>query len=201
MVRPRLRPEQGDNSPQTDFFPPAPTQAVEKPEPLPLARTSADLGRYNGGVSFVIRDFKAEDFETLWRIDQECFPPGISYSRPELKAYIRHRGSFTLIASDTEKQNIGGFLVAHGGPIGHIVTIDVIAAARRSGVGSLLLRSAEEKLQAAGSRAVGLETAVDNTSALAFYKRHGYSVIRTWPRYYSNGVDALVLRKALAGNR
>lgn len=174
---------------------------MEKPEPLPLARTSADLGRYNGGVSFVIRDFKAEDFETLWRIDQECFPPGISYSRPELKAYIRHRGSFTLIASDTEKQNIGGFLVAHGGPIGHIVTIDVIAAARRSGVGSLLLRSAEEKLQAAGSRAVGLETAVDNTSALAFYKRHGYSVIRTWPRYYSNGVDALVLRKELAGNR
>jgi len=174
---------------------------VEKPEPLPLARTSADLGRYNGGVSFVIRDFKAEDFETLWRIDQECFPPGISYSRPELKAYIRHRGSFTLIASDTEKQNIGGFLVAHGGPIGHIVTIDVIAAARRSGVGSLLLQSAEEKLRAAGSCAVGLETAVDNTSALAFYKRHGYSVIRTWPRYYSNGVDALVLRKALAGNR
>lgn len=174
---------------------------MEKPDPLPLPPTSAGLGRYNGGVSFVIRDFKAEDFETLWRIDQECFPPGISYSRPELKAYIRHRGAFTLIACDTEKQNIVGFLVAHGGPIGHIVTIDVIAAARRSGVGSLLLQAAEEKLQAAGSRAVGLETAVDNTSALAFYKRHRYNVIRTWPRYYSNGVDALVLRKALAANR
>ena len=47
--------------------------------------------------------------------------------------------------------------------------------------------------------AVGLETAVDNISALAFYKRHGYSVIRTWPRYYSNGVDALVLKKDLNG--
>jgi ribosomal-protein-alanine N-acetyltransferase len=152
-------------------------------------------------VSFVIRDFKAEDFETLWRIDQECFPPGISYSRPELRAYIRHRGSFTLVASHAENQNIGGFIVAHRGPIGHIVTIDVVAPARRSGVGSLLLQAAEEKLQDAGSRAIGLETAVDNTSALAFYKRHGYSVIRTWPRYYSNGVDALVLRKALAGNR
>ena len=49
----------------------------------------------------------------------------------------------------------------------------------------------------AGSRAVGLETAVDNVAALSFYKRHGYSVIRTWPRYYSNGVDALVLKKEL----
>ena len=168
---------------------------------FPPVRLFADVGRYNGGVPFVLRDFKAEDFETLWRIDQECFPPGISYSRPELKAYIRHHGSFTLIASDAKKQNIDGFIVAHGGPIGHIVTIDVIAAARRSGVGSLLLQAAEERLQAAGSRAVGLETAVDNSPALAFYKRHGYNVIRTWPRYYSTGVDALVLRKALAGNR
>jgi ribosomal-protein-alanine N-acetyltransferase len=166
-----------------------------------LAPTFPGPGNYNGGVSFVIRDFKAEDFETLWRIDQECFPPGISYSRPELKAYIRHRGSFTLIASDGEKANIGGFVVAHGGPVGHIVTIDVVAAARRAGLGSLLLRAAEEKLRVAGSRAVGLETAVDNVAALAFYKRHGYSVIRTWPRYYSNGIDALVLKKMLAGNR
>ena len=42
---------------------------------------------------------------------------------------------------------------------------------------------------------VELETAVDNVSALSFYKRHGYSVIGTFPRYYSNGVDALILRK------
>jgi ribosomal protein S18 acetylase RimI-like enzyme len=45
---------------------------------------------------------------------------------------------------------------------------------------------------------VGLETAVDNLGALSFYKRHGYHVIRTWPRYYSNGVDALVMKKDLA---
>jgi ribosomal protein S18 acetylase RimI-like enzyme len=43
-----------------------------------------------------------------------------------------------------------------------------------------------------------LETAVDNVPALSFYKRHGYDVIRTWPRYYSNGVDALLLEKDLS---
>jgi len=156
------------------------------------------VARYNDAVPIVIRDFKPEDFETLWRMDQECFPAGISYSRPELKAYIRHRGSFTLVAEDAPGGKMHGFLVAHGGPTGHIVTIDVNPSTRRSGVGSLLLRSAEERLQSGGSRAVGLETAVDNAAALSFYKRHGYSVIRTWPRYYSNGVDALVLKKELA---
>jgi [ribosomal protein S18]-alanine N-acetyltransferase len=155
-------------------------------------------GRYNEAVAFVIREFQANEFETLWRMDQECFPPGIAYSREELQEYVQHRGSFTLVASDSETGTVAGFIVAHQAPTGHVITIDVMAEARRSGVGSLLLRAAEERLRAAGSKAVGLETAVDNLAALAFYKRHGYSVVRTWPRYYSNGVDALVMNKPLA---
>jgi ribosomal-protein-alanine N-acetyltransferase len=171
-------------------------------------------------VPFTIRDFHPADFETLWRIDQDCFLPGISYSRTELKLYIRRPGSFTLLAvpaapeptsiSDSGKDNknfqslapanaaVAGFIVgeAHRAS-GHIITIDVIAAARRSGVGSLLLRAAEDRLRAAHCRSIELETAVDNVSALSFYKRHLYNVIKTFPRYYSNGVDALVLQKDL----
>jgi [ribosomal protein S18]-alanine N-acetyltransferase len=156
-------------------------------------------------VPFAIRDFQPEDFDTLWQMDQECFPPGIAYSRPELKSYVRHGQSFTLVAHavahedahDAKDGKIAGFIVAHSAPTGHIITIDVLPAVRRSGIGSTLLQAAEARLQAAGSKAVGLETAVDNISALSFYKRHGYHVIRTWPRYYSTGVDALVLKKIL----
>lgn len=153
---------------------------------------------YNSRVPYAIRDCKPEDFETLWRIDQECFAPGIAYSREELKTYMRRRAAFTLVATKPGKGEIAGFIVAQGGPTGHIITIDVVGGARRAGVGSQLLRAAEDRLRAAGSRGVGLETAVDNVTALSFYKRHGYSVIRTWPRYYTNGVDALVMRKELS---
>lgn len=133
-------------------------------------------------------------------MDQECFPAGIAYSRPELRYYIRQRGAFTLIAEDVQDGGIRGFIVTHKGAVGgHIVTIDVSPGGRRLGVGSLLLRAAEDRLRVGGATAVNLETAVDNRSALSFYKRHGYSVIRTWPRYYSNGVDALVLKKELDG--
>jgi len=168
------------------------------------------------GVPIAIRDFQPSDFETLWRIDQTCFPPGISYSRTELKFYMRRRSSFTLVAegvqngenavsgddrknSPTPVASIAGFIVAEAGARGrgHIITIDVLPAARRSGVGSLLLRAAEERLVSLKCTTIELETAVDNISALSFYKRHGYSVIRTAPRYYSNGVDALVLEKRL----
>jgi ribosomal-protein-alanine N-acetyltransferase len=186
-----------------------------------IFRSRPSASRYNGSVPFTIRDFQASDFDTLWRIDQDCFAPGISYSRTELKLYMRRRGSFTLLAVDAvpsapatpvpdsgkatkyssaiASASVAGFIVAEadGRGHGHIITIDVIAAFRRSGVGSLLLHAAEDRLSTAHCRSVELETAVDNVSALSFYKRHAYSVIRTFPRYYSNGVDALVLQKDL----
>jgi ribosomal-protein-alanine N-acetyltransferase len=169
---------------------------------------------------FQIRDFQAVDFDQLWRIDQTCFPPGISYSRTELKLYMRRRASFTLVAvkvgekvlsdpsSVSDKKelkgafpdgDIVGFIVAEASKdgLGHIITIDVVAGARRFGVGSLLLTAAEVRIRAAECHTVALETAVDNISALSFYKRHGYSVTKTFPRYYANGVDALVLEKEL----
>ena len=65
---------------------------------------------------------------------------------------------------------------------------------RSSGARNL---AAERRLRATPCRSVYLETAVDNLSALAFYKRHGYSLIKTVPGYYSNGMDAFVLQKDL----
>ena len=107
----------------------------------------------------------------------------------------------TLVATDKTQGEAQGFIVVQTGRTGHVITIDVSPKARRSGVGSLLINAAEERLRASGAHAVGLETAVDNVAALSFYKRHGYSVVRTWPRYYSNGVDALVLKKQLSDIR
>jgi ribosomal-protein-alanine N-acetyltransferase len=192
--------------PNNDFFCEPVREDCGKPAPpgeIPgrighmVSATWVSWARYNGAVAFLIRDFRSEDSETLWRMDQECFPAGIAYEKQELKSYIRHPRSFTLVASDSTDGKVAGFIVVHSGPTGHVITIDVAPGARRWGVGSLLLQAAEGRLRAAGSRAVELETAVDNLTALSFYKRHGYNVIRTWPRYYPNGVDALAMQKEL----
>jgi ribosomal-protein-alanine N-acetyltransferase len=153
-------------------------------------------------VEFHLREFRTEDFDVLWNIDQLCFPPGIAYPRRELAAYIQRRGSFTLVAESTGKADVVvGFIVAEASRrgVGHIITIDVLPQSRRGGLGSKLLAAAEDRLRQVPCHAVVLETAVDNASALAFYKRHEYSVVKVVPRYYSTGVDAFVLEKPLPG--
>jgi [ribosomal protein S18]-alanine N-acetyltransferase len=147
-------------------------------------------------VSFRIREFEKADFDTLWRIDQVCFDPELAYSRPELAFYMRRPGSFTLVA-EAEKE-IQGFVVAETRrKTGHIITIDVITAARRTGVGSALLQAAEEQLLRAGSVAVVLETPVSNEAAIRFYKQKAYFVEKTVAGYYSGQLDALVMTKDL----
>jgi len=173
---------------------------------------SSQTVRYNGAVDFVLQDFRPEDFEVLWRIDQKCFAPGIAYSRRELAAYIRRRGAFTVVAKGVPNgvpaqairpatedfTGILGFIVAEAGrrSTGHIISIDVLPESRRLGIGSQLLNAAEKRLRIALCHTVTLETAVDNGSALAFYKRHHYSVVKIVPRYYPNGVDAFLMDKS-----
>lgn len=157
--------------------------------------------------AFTIREFRRGDFNRLWEIDQACFPPGISYSQLELLTYMRRLGSFTLVAEPGAGAEAAagdgagpvGFIVAEAGrrQAGHIITIDVLEPARRNGLGSRLLLAAEEHLRQAGCQAVFLETAVDNRPALAFYKRHEYFLVKIVPHYYSNGVDACVMKKDL----
>ena len=173
------------------------------------------LPDYNEFVKFALRDFRHDEFEDLWRIDQQCFEPGIAYSRMELVTYLQRSGAFVLVADAAEVSHTGtlgwaanqrrpgvapvGFIVAETGSrgTGHIITIDVLPTARGAGAGSQLLQAAEERLRLLHCQSVILETAVDNKTALSFYKRHHYTVIKTLPRYYSNGVDAFVLKKDL----
>lgn len=144
-----------------------------------------------------VRDFRQQDFTCLWEIDQECFPPGIAYSRLELLHYIRRMGAFTFVAeSDGE---IAGFSVAERTrKTGHVITLDVRENFRRMGIASTLMDSVEERFLSLTCNVSLLETAVNNIGAIAFYKRRGYTVLKTIPRYYERNLDALLLGKKLS---
>jgi len=121
----------------------------------------------------------------------------MAYSRPELAFYMQRPGAFTLVAEGKEAAVLGFIVAEARRRSGHIITIDVVAEARRLGVGSALLKAAEDRLLEAGAQAVALETAVNNESAIRFYKEKGYFVEKTVSGYYSGQLDALVMVKEL----
>lgn len=157
-------------------------------------------------VDFVIRPYRAADFDRLWQIDQACFAPGIAYSQMELSGFITRRKAITLVAEQAAADHrppgegsIAGFAIAQ--PYkkhGRILTLDVLPEARRSGLGSRLLQEAEARLRQHRCTEVYLETAVDNDPALKLYHKHGYRILRTLPGYYhATGLDAFLMGKEL----
>ncbi len=147
-------------------------------------------------MSITLRSYEPSDFEALYEIDQACYEPAIAYSRRELRNYLRFPGADCIVA-ELEKTPVGFVLTAHGKSWGYIVTIDVLAPHRRSGVGSLLLAEAERRLDTEGVREIGLETATDNTAAIAFWRKHGYRKTGVKKGYYPGGRDAFSMTKFL----
>ena len=142
-----------------------------------------------------LRDYRSSEFEEIWKLDQRCFARDIAYSRQELAHYVSNKNSICLVLDQEER--IIGFILGHTDRrgFGHIVTLDVDSLQRRSGLGSRLMGALEERFRALGLSSVFLEVAVNNLPALAFYKQHGYSVLKTLRRYYPGGVDGLLMGK------
>jgi [ribosomal protein S18]-alanine N-acetyltransferase len=147
-------------------------------------------------VNLTLRSNTPEDFDTLHEIDQLCYEDEVAYSKRELRAYLRFRGSDCVVAEADGA--IAGFCIsARQGERGYIVTIDVLPQFRRLHVGTALLQEIERRLVANGVREVALETATDNESAVAFWKKHGYRSRGIREGYYPNGRDAFAMAKAL----
>jgi ribosomal-protein-alanine N-acetyltransferase len=149
-----------------------------------------------------LRKYRPTDFDRLLEIDQACFIEGIAYSESEMRYFLSMPSAIALVAERTG--NIQGFIIADtfrqprtSRAMGRIITIDVDPQAQHSGLGTLLLTKAEESLAEAGCNSVLLEVAVDNDTALRFYKKHGYAVLKTLPRYYLDSVDGLLMGKRL----
>jgi ribosomal-protein-alanine N-acetyltransferase len=146
-----------------------------------------------------LRGFRSDDLETLYKIDQACFAPGISYPREELSGFISQRGSRTWVAEESGETI--GFLIAErqAQKVAHIVTIDVVDRWRRRRVGSLLMDAAEHWASEQKLLFVYLETAENNTAAQGFYEARGYRKVDRVENYYSDGTSAWVMLKWLKG--
>lgn len=78
-----------------------------------------------------------------------------------------------------------------------LLTLAVAPEARGQGTGTDLTQGFLDQARARGAVSAFLEVAANNAPARALYDRLGWQQVGLRPRYFSNDLDALLLRIAL----
>jgi ribosomal-protein-alanine N-acetyltransferase len=161
--------------------------------PVPQSKAGAEKHQ-----AATIRPVTFKDIEALYSLDQVCFPPGIAYSRGELRRFLGIATAQGVLA-DRDGTLVGfavGYLTRRR--TAHVVTLDVGPGERRRGLGKALLETLLERLALAGAVEARLEVSTENTGAIAFYEKLAFRVRRPLPGYYGPGRDGLEMERGLS---
>jgi ribosomal-protein-alanine N-acetyltransferase len=130
------------------------------------------------------------DAPALAALHAAAFPPDQAWSADTIALLLALPGAFGLW-----REGAGLVLARMAGDEAEILTFGVVPEARRRGHGGSLLREAIGAARAKGAGAMFLEVAAGNAPALALYAREGFAEVGRRRRYYSDGADALVLKR------
>jgi len=152
-------------------------------------------------TQFEIREFAASDLEAAYQLDQSCFEPGISFTRGQIRDFVRRSGAISLVIDrpDNPDELVALAIGQVSGSRAHVITIDIAASARRGGLGKRLFEELLARFAAAGARTVRLEVDVRNAPARRFYERMGFEETRKLPDYYGDGIDGIRMVRELGG--
>ena len=145
-----------------------------------------------------IRDYRPEDLEAAYRLDQSCFEEGISYTRGQIRAFLAREGAIALVVDAGNEEDLDAFSIGHvAGRRGHVVTIDIAGRARKRGLGRRVFEELLARMAQAGAREIRLEVDVRNGDAIRFYERMGFRTARKLPDYYGAGLEGLRMTRRL----
>jgi ribosomal-protein-alanine N-acetyltransferase len=140
-------------------------------------------------MTTTIRPLGYSDLPQVIAIERCSFPTPWSLAMFVLE--VSKPSGICLAAAD-EQALVGYLVCSRYDQVWHLMNIAVEPAARRHGLGSMLL---EEMLERAGhDEPITLEVRASNAPAIALYEQFGFRAAGTRRRYYADtGEDALIM--------
>lgn len=165
-----------------------------------------DCGAAAGGAvhrnTLAFAPITAKNVGQLRVLNRVCFP--LSYHEPFYARVLSAEcAPLSFYACDGGDVPVGAISCRpeDGGARVYIMTLCVLQAYRRLGVGAALLEELLRRVRAAQPRAreIALHVHTPNDGAVAFYQHYGFETVETVPDYYSNiePKSAFYLRKTL----
>lgn len=150
----------------------------------------------NHGVS--VRGMTPDDVVAVSVLEQRLFPVDAwplhmfydELAQPDTRWYLVAEGSEGIVG-------YAGLMCIE--PIADVQTIAVVPEYEGRGIGTTLLTRLIEEARRRHAADLLLEVRADNPRAQQLYLRFGFEQIHVRPRYYRDGVDALIMRLQLAG--
>jgi ribosomal-protein-alanine N-acetyltransferase len=140
------------------------------------------------------------DMPAVMALEQELFPDD-AWTPKMFSAELAQSASRRLYLVAEEENALVGYagMMFTGGPQADVVTLAVDPAHWGRGTGTALLTALLDEAGNRGCTEVLLEVREDNPRARQLYSRHGFTEVGIRRGYYQpSGVDAVVMRKALA---
>lgn len=132
-----------------------------------------------GAASLSIRVFDAGDTDAVIALWLEAFPEYKDASRPQRNPYLSIANKLAtqpelFFVAVKDGAVVGTVMAGYDGHRGWLYSLAVEAAARRLGIGTLLVRHAEAALTERGCPKVNLQVLSAKADVQAFYESLGY---------------------------
>ena len=166
-------------------------------------------------AGYAARPLELADLEAVHRLELRLFPAD-AWPLEMFLAEVRHpTRRYTVIladadadadadAGDTGAEAVpdAGVVVGYAGMMavaetGDVQTIAVDPRHEGRGLGRWLMERMHRQAREAGASTMMLEVRADNPRAAGLYESLGYARIHVRPRYYQDGVDAVIMSKDL----
>ncbi len=148
---------------------------------------------------FRIRTAGFDDAQIMARLHGPAFPD--AWPVQAFASLLQREGVIALLGTRQRGNEVDGFiLIQIAVDEAEVLTLCVAEAARRSGLGRLLLGAACEAATSLNAVKIFLEVGEDNHAARRLYEQGGFVSVGRRKAYYSRGAnasDALVMRKLL----
>jgi len=153
-----------------------------------------------------LRQFTPADLDSVMGINRICLPENYA---PYFFLDTFNSLPETFIVAEAQGLVVGYIMcrMEHGfsdlrrlkfAKKGHIISVAVIPDYRNQGIGYSLVEKALSALSALQADECYLEVRTNNDPAITLYRKMGFEISRTVPRYYYDGSEAHVMTKILA---
>ena len=142
-----------------------------------------------------LRAWEVRDLDAIAAMEEECFSD--PWNRRMLAESLLAENFFgVLLEEDGIVVGYGGIGIAYEDA--EIQLIAVSEMYRRCGRGKLIVEELVKIAKEHGAKHIFLEVRVSNASAQMLYLKCGFTGLYARSRYYSDGEDAIVMRKELS---